>query len=121
MILVGEGCAMGKNDEIALQSNFDNWSRNRFPNPQKGFNVWEYYCVEQFARSFDLSDSELKSGIVGAGQDGGVDAFYILANGELVDPETEIKPKERPEFKLVIMQVKSNEAYFPHISDMISG
>ena len=110
---------MGKNDEIALQSNFDNWSKNRFPTPPKDLNVWEYYCVEQFARPFDLGDSELKSGIVGAGQDGGVDAFYILANGELVDAETEIKPKQSPEFKLVIMQVKSNEGFSPVAVDKL--
>jgi AIPR protein len=110
---------MGKNDEIALQNNFENWTKNRFPNPPKDFNVWEYYCVEQFVRQFDLGDSELKSGIVGAGQDGGVDAFYILANGELVDIETEIKPKEKPEFKLVIMQVKSNEGFSPVAVDKL--
>jgi hypothetical protein len=110
---------MGKNDEIALQKNFESWSTSRFPNPPKDFNVWEYYCVEQFARPFDLGDSELKSGIVGAGQDGGVDAFYILANGEIVDAETEIKPKQRPEFKLVIMQVKSNEGFSPVAVDKL--
>ena len=110
---------MGKNDEIALQNNFENWTNNRFPNPPKDFNAWEYYCVEQFARPFDLGDSELKSGIVGAGQDGGVDAFYILANGELVDAETEIKPKEKPEFKLIIMQVKSNEGFSPIAVDKL--
>src|SRR5260221_976780 len=110
---------MGKNDVIALQNNFDSWSKNRFPIPPKDLNLWEYYCVEQFARVFDLGDSELKSGIVGAGQDGGVDAFYILANGELVDAETEIKPKQRPEFKLVIMQVKSNEGFSPVAVDKL--
>jgi hypothetical protein len=119
MILVGGHLTMGKNDEIALQNNFDNWSKNRFPTPPKDLNVWEYYCVEQFARSYDLSDSELKSGIVGAGKDGGVDAFYILANGELVDTETEIQPKERPEFKLIIMQVKSNEGFSPTAIDKL--
>lgn len=95
---------MGKKMRSLFKKNFESWSTSRFPNPPKDFNVWEYYCVEQFARPFDLGDSELKSGIVGAGQDGGVDAFYILANGEIVDAETEIKPKQRPEFKLVIMQ-----------------
>jgi AIPR protein len=119
MISAGGHLIMGRNDELALQNNFDNWSKNRFPSPPKDFNVWEYYCVEQFARPFDLSDSELKSGIVGAAQDGGVDAFYILANGELVDAETEIKPKQRPEFKLVIIQVKSNEGFSPVAVDKL--
>ena len=110
---------MGKNDELALQNNFDSWSKKRFPNPPKGFNVFEYYCVEQFARSFDLSDSELKSGIVGAGGDGGVDAFYILADGELVDSETEITSNKKPEFKLLIMQIKSKEGFSPNAIDKL--
>jgi AIPR protein len=110
---------MGKNDELALQNNFENWSKNRFPNAPKDLNVWEYYCVEQFARPFDLGDGELKSGMIGGGGDGGVDAFYILANGELVDTETEIKPKQKPEFKLVIMQVKSNEGFSPEAVDKL--
>ena len=59
---------MAANDVLALDANFKSWSENRFPNPQKGVNVFEYYCIEQFARSFDLGDSQLKSGMVGAGQ-----------------------------------------------------
>jgi len=104
---------MPRNDVLALDANFKGWEEKRFPNPAKGFNVFEYYCVEQFARSFDLGDSQLKTGIVGAGQDGGVDAFYILANGELVDSETELDPKDPPSFKLLIMQIKSDEGFSP--------
>jgi hypothetical protein len=101
------------NDAIALEANFKTWSAARFPNPPAGFNVWEYYCIEQFARSFDLADNQLKTGIVGQGQDGGIDAFFILANGELVDSETELDAKDPPEFKLLIMQVKSGEGFSP--------
>lgn len=110
---------MGRNQELALEKNFESYSKNRFPNPPKNFNVWEYYCVEQFARPLDLGDSELKSGIVGGGKDGGVDALYILANGELVDSETEIQPKQKPEFKVVIMQVKSDEGFSPAAMDKL--
>jgi len=85
---------MSQNEVLALNANFENWQKNRFPNPQKAVNVFEYYCIEQFARSFDLGDSELKSGMVGKGGDGGVDAFYVLANGEMVDSETELTPKD---------------------------
>lgn len=104
---------MAANDVIALEANFTSWKNNRFPNPAKGDNPFEYYCVEQFARSFDLGDSQLKAGMAGDGGDGGIDAFYIFANGDMVDSETEIDPKETPEFKLLIMQVKSDEGFSP--------
>jgi hypothetical protein len=104
---------MASNESIALEAHFKTWRESRFPNPQPGFNVWEYYCIEQFARSFDLGDSQLKTGIVGQGQDGGIDAFFILANGELVDSETELDAKDPPQFKLLIMQVKSGEGFSP--------
>jgi hypothetical protein len=51
--------------------------------------------------------------MVGKGGDGGVDAFYVLANGEMVDSETELTPKDPPEFKLLVMQVKSDEGFSP--------
>lgn len=108
---------MAANDVLALEANLASWTQNRFPNGPKGINIFEYYCVEQFARSFDLGDSQLKAGIMGAGGDGGVDAFYILANGEIVDSETELDPKEPPDFKLLIMQVKSDEGFSPVVID----
>ena len=104
---------MSANDVLALEANFKSWKENRFPNPPKGINIFEYYCVEQFTRSFDLGDSQLKSGMIGGGLDGGIDAFYILAKGELVDSETELNPKDAPDFKLVVMQVKSEEGFSP--------
>lgn len=48
---------MAANDVQALQANFKSSQANRFPNPQKGVNIFEYYCLEQFSRSFALSDS----------------------------------------------------------------
>jgi hypothetical protein len=113
LVLPLEVRPMAANDVIALEANFTGWKNNRFPNPAKGDNPFEYYCIEQFARSFDLGDSQLKAGMVGAGGDGGIDAFYIFANGDMVDSETEIDPKETPEFKLLIMQVKSDEGFSP--------
>jgi AIPR protein len=106
---------MPSNDVLALEANFQEWQKNRFPTVPKGVNIFEYYCTEQFARSFDLGDSQLKTGMVGAGGDGGVDAFYILANGELVESETELSPKDPPEFKLLIMQIKGGKDGFSPI------
>jgi hypothetical protein len=84
---------MPQNDIIALENNFESWKAKRFP--------------------FDLGDSQLQSGMVGGSGDGGVDAFYVFANGELIDSETELDPKELPEFKMLIIQSKSDEGFSP--------
>lgn len=107
---------MPQNDVLALSANFETWKGTRFPNPQKGDNPFLYYCIENFARSFDLGDSEIRGGIVDAGGDGGVDAFYILANGEIVDAETEVEPKVAPEFKLLIVQAKGGKDGFSPVA-----
>src|SRR5664279_358327 len=86
---VHPGGEMSSNEAVALDANFKGWHEKRFPTPPKDLNVFEYYCVEQFLRPFDLSDSQLKTGLIGGPKDGGVDALFMFVNGELVDAETE--------------------------------
>jgi len=76
-------------------------------------NIFEYYCTEQFLRSYDLSDSQLKSGLVGGGKDGGVNSLFMFVNGELVDAESELDPKTPNTVKILIMQVKEGEGFSP--------
>ena len=82
-------------------------------------NVFEYYCVEQFSRSFDLSDGQLKSALVGGSKDGGVDALFMLVNGELVDAESELDPKTPNTVKLLVMQVKEGDGFSPIAVDKL--
>ena len=110
---------MGKNDELALTASFDGWRAKRFPSPPKDLNLFEYYCIEQFLRSYDLSDSQLKSGLVGGPKDGGVDALYMLINGELIDAESELDPKTPNTVKVLIMQVKEGEGFSPVAVDKL--
>jgi AIPR protein len=110
---------MGKNEEVALDANFRGWHEKRFPSPPKDLNIFEYYCVEQFVRPFDISDSQLKSGLVGGSQDGGVDALFMFVNGELIDAESELDPKTPNAVKLVVMQVKEGEGFSPVAVDKL--
>jgi len=107
------GVAMSKNEEVALDANFKGWQEKRFPTPPKDLNIFEYYCVEQFVRSFDISDSQLKSGLVGGSKDGGVDALFMFVNGELIDAESELDPKTPNSVKLLVMQVKEGDGFSP--------
>jgi AIPR protein. len=103
---------MGANDVLALEAHFRNYKENRFPAlPGKDFDVFEYYCLDQLLRS--LSDSQIKSGMVGGGNDGGVDGLYMLVNGELVDSEFEPDPKSVENVKILIIQAKTGEGFSP--------
>jgi hypothetical protein len=68
---------VSKNEEVALDANFKGWQLKRFPAPAKDLNIFEYYCIEQFLRPFDLSDGQIKSGLIGGPKDGGVDAKAV--------------------------------------------
>jgi hypothetical protein len=108
---------MGANDVQALDANFKSWHEKRFPNPKKDTNLFEYYCVDQFLRPFDLSDSQLKTGLIGGGLDGGVDAIFMFVNGELIDAESELDPKTPNDVKLLLMQTKEGEGFSPPAID----
>jgi len=45
---------------------------------------FELFCAEQILKDYDLSYDELFSGIVDQGDDGGIDGFYSLVEGELI-------------------------------------
>ena len=110
---------MGANDVLALEANFKGWQEKRFPVAKKDLNVFEYYCIDQFLRPFDLSDSQLKTGMTGGGGDGGVDAMYMFVNGELIDAESELDPKTPNNVKLLLMQVKEGEGFSPPAIDKL--
>jgi AIPR protein len=111
---------MSSNEAVALDANFKGWQEKRFPTPPKDLNVFEYYCIDQFLRPFDLSDSQLKTGLIGGPKDGGVDALYMFVNGELVDVETELDPKTPNTVKLMILQVKEGEGFSPVAVDKLN-
>jgi hypothetical protein len=56
---------------------------------------FEIFTAEQAIKEFELPYEEIESGIVDGEHDGGVDAFYTLMNGELVDEEVSFQiPKK---------------------------
>jgi hypothetical protein len=111
---------MGANDVLALEANFKTWQEKRFPVPKKDINVFEYYCIDQYLRQFDLSDGQLKTGLIGGGGDGGVDAMYMFVNGELIEAESELDPKTPNNVKLVLIQAKEGEGFSPIAIDKLN-
>src|ERR1035437_5434363 len=72
------GPKMSQHEVLALDTNFDNWKRDR----AAGFTAVEpflYYSVEHITKMHNLTDEQVRYGITDDPNDGGIDALYCLA------------------------------------------
>ena len=73
---------------------------------------FELFVAEQILKDYDLSYDELKAGRVGGGGDGGIDALYLFANGELVQEDTDLSVlKRQVAIDLIVMQAKGQAGF----------
>jgi len=73
---------------------------------------FELFTAEQVLKDHDLSYDEIDSGLVGDGGDGGVDAIYVLVNGELVQEEPDYSHlKKNITLDLIIVQAKTTAGF----------
>lgn len=110
---------MGANEQQALDCNLSLWKENRASGLHKDVNPFEYYCLEQFLRDWIDSDEDLGTGMVGGGQDGGVDAFYFFVNRELVREDSIIDAKTVIRTDVLIFQMKEGEGFSPTAIDKL--
>ncbi len=74
---------------------------------------FEFFSASQVLKDYDLSDDEIESGIVGAGNDGGCDGVYIFLNKNIILPDqletiTELKESK---VEVVIIQAKRETSF----------
>lgn len=73
---------------------------------------FELFVAEQVLKDYDLSYDELKAGRVGGGGDGGIDALYLFANGDLVQEDTDLSVlKRQVAIDLIVMQAKGQTGF----------
>lgn len=77
---------MANNDQILLDQIVEEQRKSRMPGVTKS-EFFELYTAEQVLKDYDLSDDEIEYGLVGAGNDGGIDSIYTFVNGELVQED----------------------------------
>src|SRR5665811_1027945 len=101
-----EGC-MAPNDVLALKIEYDKWVSERakgLTDFDPEISPFEFFCAEQFLKSHILlSDQDILSGIIGKSDDGGVDSFYFLVNGQLVKEDTILPSQAQPVVNLVFI------------------
>lgn len=73
---------------------------------------FEIFTAEQILKDYDLSYDEITSGIVGGGNDGGIDGLFLFVNGELVQEDTDVSGlKKNITIDLHIIQAKTGPGF----------
>jgi hypothetical protein len=76
---------------------------------------FELFAAQQTLklRRFNLDPTEIESGIVGGGGDGGVDGFYLFVNRKFVreDTDPQIFKDQQLNFEIVILQAKHTTSF----------
>lgn len=75
-----------KNDKIILEQILEEQRKERAPSASKS-EFFELFVAEQTLKDYDLGYDELEAGIVDGGDDGGIDAMYVLVNGEMAQDD----------------------------------
>ncbi|WP_203450020.1 hypothetical protein [Pectobacterium brasiliense] len=102
---------MARNDTILLDGIIEDRIENDLPSNDKG-EVFEYLVLEQILKEYDLSFDEIESGWVDGGHDGGIDGFYILVNGHLLqDVNDFVWPKKGIDLSVYIITCKHHDTY----------
>jgi hypothetical protein len=102
---------MAKNDRIILDEILKQRQKEIDP-AITASEFFELFTAEQVLKDSDLSYDEIDSGLVGDGGDGGIDAFYVLVNGELVQEDPDYSHlKKNIVLDLVIVQAKTSAGF----------
>lgn len=102
---------MGSNDRIILDEVLKQRQADIDPAAAPS-EFFELFTAEQVLKDHDLSYDEIDSGLVGDGGDGGIDAIYVLVNGELVQEEPDYSHlKKNVTLDLIIVQAKTTMGF----------
>lgn len=102
---------MANNDQVLLDQIVEEQLKTRLPTASKS-DFFELYVAEQVLKDYDLSDEEVEYGVLGSSQDGGIDAMYTFANGELVHEDFDHAAlKKGVVIEVVIIQSKTSKSF----------
>lgn len=102
---------MPNNDQIVLDQILQQRKREIDPSADDS-SFFELFTAEQVLKDFDLSYDEIESGLIGGGQDGGIDGLYVLVNGELAQEDPDFSYLRRDaEIEIIIIQSKTSSGF----------
>ena len=106
-----EQVVKGTNDQIILRQIVQQKIDEMENKPTEG-EFFERFVSEQMLKNYDLSIDEIETGVVDGGDDGGIDAIYVLINGELINIDSDISEfKRNIRIDLYIIQAKASGGF----------
>ena len=112
---------MSTNDRIVLDKILEQKRSEIAPSLSQS-HFFELFTASEVVKDYDLSYEEIESGIVGDGGDGGVDAIYLFANGDLVHDDTDIGAlKKSVTIELILIQAKTSPSFTESAIDKLKA
>lgn len=110
---------MAKNDVILLDGIIDQRLAEGLPSHERD-EVFEFLVLEESLKDYDLSRDEIESGWIDGRNDGGIDGFYILVNGHLLDDGEEfVWPKTNAAIDVWLFTCKHHATFLQAPLDSI--
>src|SRR6266700_4993663 len=102
---------MGTNDQIILRQIVQQKIDEMESKPTEG-EFFERFVSEQILKNYNLSYDEIEAGIVDGGNDGGIDAIYVLINGELINIDSDVSEfKRNIRIDMFVIQSKATNSF----------
>ena len=102
---------MPTNDQIVLDQILEQRKKEIDPSADDS-SFFELFTAEQVLKDFDLSYDEIESGLIGGGQDGGIDGLYVLVNGELAQEDLDFSYLRRDvDIEVIVIQSKTSSGF----------
>ena len=102
---------MGTNDQIILRQIVQQKIDEMESKPTEG-EFFERFASEQILKNYNLSYDEIEAGVVDGGNDGGIDAIYVLVNGELINIDSDVSEfKRNIRIDLFVIQAKATNSF----------
>ncbi len=89
--------------------------------PDKFF---ELFVCEQILQDYHLSPDEVDAGIVGGGNDGGIDGIFTFIDGKLLSEDSDLNPenhREHSNLTLILVQAKRRRSFTETTLDKVSS
>jgi len=124
----GRRTALPNNDTILLQQVVQTAKDERWPGLDDD-RVFEHFACEQVLRGHDLSADEIAAGVVGGGNDGGIDGVYVFLADSLVDEDSDVFDDTLPtasvprgsSLVLWLVQAKRETSFTETAIDLVSS
>ncbi|NTU49668.1 MAG: AIPR family protein [Desulfobulbaceae bacterium] len=103
---------MASNNTTLLESCFAEFKTKHLPNLLDNGEAFEIFCVTQLTKESNLDLQDIENSIVDGGQDGGIDSFIVLGNGQHIETLEEVDDisfNENSSLEVLITQAKSEK------------